>query len=138
MLPRILAPLTARLALAPRWRLVLVLALPPAAVAATLAGLLLYAAPSAPARPAPAGAPAGAAPAGPAAAGDAEGAAALPPPGGLLVDVSGAVAHPGVYRVAKGERAAAAIAAAGGMTGDADPTRLPNMAGLLKDGQQIK
>jgi competence protein ComEA len=141
MLPRILAPLTTRLALAPRWRLVLALALPPAAVAAALAGILVYFAPSAPARPAAAAASpapaAGAAPAG-AAAGDAEGAAALPPPGGLLVDVTGAVVHPGVYRVAKGERAAAAIAAAGGLTSDADPTRLPSMAGLLKDGQQIK
>jgi competence protein ComEA len=141
MPPRILSPLTGRLALASRWRLVLALAAPPVVIAAALAGVLVYAAPAAPARPAlsavrpPA---AGVAPAGAAAAGDAEAAAALPPPGGLLVDVSGAVAHPGVYRVAKGERAAAAVAAAGGLTSAADPTRLPNMAALLKDGQQIK
>jgi competence protein ComEA len=40
--------------------------------------------------------------------------------------------------VAKGDRASAAIAAAGGITADADPTRLPNMAARLKDGEQLK
>jgi len=62
----------------------------------------------------------------------------MPPPGGLLVEVTGAVGHPGLYRVAKGERVSAAIAAAGGFTHDADPDRLPNMAARLKDGEQVK
>src|SRR5215467_7378199 len=63
--------------------------------------------------------------------------AQLPPAGGLLVEVTGAVAHPGLYKVAKGERVSAAIAAAGGFTKDADQGRLPNMAARLKDGQQV-
>lgn len=63
---------------------------------------------------------------------------APPPPAGLLVDVSGAVAHPGLYRLARGERVQAAIRAAGGLTTEADPARLPNLAGLLKDGEQVK
>lgn len=62
----------------------------------------------------------------------------MPPPGGLLVEVTGAVGHPGLYRVAKGERVSAAIAAAGGITRDADPDRLPNMAARLKDGEEVK
>jgi competence protein ComEA len=62
----------------------------------------------------------------------------LPPPAGLLVDVVGAVARPGLYRIARGDRVYDAIAAAGGLTADADPTRLPNLAGRLKDGEQIK
>ena len=62
----------------------------------------------------------------------------LPPPGGLLVDVVGAVVRPGLYRLPRGDRVYDAIAAAGGMTGYADSTRLPNLAGRLKDGEQIK
>jgi competence protein ComEA len=62
----------------------------------------------------------------------------LPPTPGLLVDVVGAVARPGLYRVPRGDRVYDAIAAAGGLTADADPTRLPNLAGRLKDGEQIK
>jgi len=62
----------------------------------------------------------------------------MPPLGGLLVEVTGAVGHPGLYRVAKGDRVSAAIAAAGGITRDADPDRLPNMAARLKDGEQVK
>jgi DNA uptake protein and related DNA-binding proteins len=62
----------------------------------------------------------------------------LPPPAGLLVDVVGAVARPGLYRVARGDRVYDAIAAAGGLSADADPTRLPNLAGRLKDGEQVK
>lgn len=65
-------------------------------------------------------------------------ATAMPPPAGLLVEVTGAVGHPGLYRVARGERVSAAIAAAGGFTHDADPDRLPNMAARLKDGAQVK
>ena len=62
----------------------------------------------------------------------------LPPPSGLLVDVIGAVNHPGLYRMRRGDRVYDAIAAAGGLTDQADPTRLPNLAGRLKDGEQIK
>ena len=62
----------------------------------------------------------------------------VPPPAGLLVEVSGAVAHPGLYRFARGERVEAAIAAAGGVTARADPNRLPDLAARLRDGQQIR
>lgn len=62
----------------------------------------------------------------------------LPPPSGLLVDVVGAVVRPGLYRLPRGDRVYDAIAAAGGLTGHADSTRLPNLAGRLKDGEQIK
>jgi competence protein ComEA len=89
--------------------------------------------------PTAAGAGAGAAPGGPAPAA-ADGAAAdgvVPAASGLLVEVTGAVARPGMYRVPKGERVSAAIAAAGGLGPDADPDRLPNMAARLKDGQQV-
>ncbi len=72
------------------------------------------------------------------AAADGQVAAAPPPPAGLLVDVSGAVAHPGLYRLARGERVQAAIRAAGGLSSEADPAHLPNLAGLLKDGEQVK
>ena len=65
------------------------------------------------------------------------GALSLPPPAGLLIDVTGAVVRPGLYRLQRGDRVYDAIAAAGGMTEDADPTRLPNLAGRLKDGQQV-
>lgn len=72
-------------------------------------------------------------------AGDAEAAApAAPPLAGLLVDVSGAVVHPGMYRLQRGERVYSAIAAAGGTTADADQARLPNLAAVLKDGMQIR
>jgi competence protein ComEA len=62
----------------------------------------------------------------------------LPPPSGLLVDVVGAVVRPGLYRLPRGDRVYDAIAAAGGLTAYADSTRLPNLAGRLKDGEQIK
>src|SRR5260221_6023561 len=62
----------------------------------------------------------------------------LPPPSGLLVDVVGAVVRPGLYRLPRGDRVYDAIAAAGGLTGFADSTRLPSLAGRLKDGEQIK
>src|ERR1700674_2823093 len=61
----------------------------------------------------------------------------LAPPG-VLVFVSGAVESPGLYRLPRGDRVYDAIAAAGGLSLDADSTRLPNMAGRLKDGEQIK
>jgi competence protein ComEA len=62
----------------------------------------------------------------------------LPAPAGLLVDVVGAVVRPGLYRLRRGDRVYDAIAAAGGLTSHADPARLPNLAGRLKDGEQIK
>ena len=63
---------------------------------------------------------------------------ALPPPAGLLVHVSGAVVKPGLYRLQRGDRVYAAIAAAGGLAPGADSARLPDLAGRLKDGEQVK
>ena len=63
---------------------------------------------------------------------------ALPVPAGLLVHVSGAVLHPGLYRLQRGERVYAAIAAAGGLARDADSSRLPDLAGRLRDGEQVR
>lgn len=60
------------------------------------------------------------------------------PAPGLLVYVSGAVVHPGLYRLPRGERAYDAIVAAGGLLPNADLTRMPNLAARLRDGQQIK
>ncbi len=60
------------------------------------------------------------------------------PETGLLVDVSGAVLRPGLYRLARGDRVLAAIAAAGGLAPDADRSRLPNLAGRLRDGEQVR
>src|SRR5438067_5757248 len=54
----------------------------------------------------------------------------------ILIDVAGAVAHPGVYRLAAGSRVIDALLAAGGMTGDADLMAL-NKAAPLRDGARI-
>lgn len=54
----------------------------------------------------------------------------------LIVDVAGAVARPGVYRLAAGSRIVDAIAAAGGMTPEADPVAV-NKAAPARDGQRI-
>lgn len=62
----------------------------------------------------------------------------VPAPAGLLVHVLGAVEHPGLYRMKRGDRVYDAIAAAGGLSVEADITRLPNLAGRLKDGEQVK
>lgn len=62
----------------------------------------------------------------------------VPPTPGLLIDVIGAVDRPGLYRLPRGDRVYDAIAAAGGLSADADMSRLPNLAGRLKDGEQIK
>ena len=56
----------------------------------------------------------------------------------LLVFVSGAVSHPGMYRLAAGLRVSDALAAAGGVLPDADPDKLPNLAAKLTDGKQVK
>jgi competence protein ComEA len=63
---------------------------------------------------------------------------AVPAQPGLLVDVSGAVQNPGLYRLPRGDRVFDAIAAAGGLAADADMSKLPNLAGRLKDGEQVK
>jgi competence protein ComEA len=56
----------------------------------------------------------------------------------VLVFVSGAVANPGMYHLEAGLRIADAIAAAGGFLADADRDRLPNLAGRLADGKEVK
>ena len=58
------------------------------------------------------------------------------PPPLIVVDVEGAVARPGVVRLASGARVADAIAAAGGATADADPAAL-NKAAALRDGARV-
>ena len=54
----------------------------------------------------------------------------------IVVDVEGAVARPGVVRLASGARVADALAAAGGTTPDADPAAL-NKAAALRDGARV-
>ena len=56
----------------------------------------------------------------------------------MTVFVSGEVVRPGVYRLPRGARIADAIDAAGGLLGDADVRKLPNLAGKLSDGKQVK
>ena len=62
----------------------------------------------------------------------------VPSQPGLLVHVVGAVESPGLYRLPRGDRVFDAIAAAGGLSPDADLARLPDFAGRLKDGEQVK
>jgi competence protein ComEA len=109
--------------LIPGWKRLLVLGLPILIAIGAVAGAYFY----------KSSAPPAARQAAPANAG-----LDLPPPAGLLVDVVGAVSRPGLYRVARGGRVYDAIAAAGGLADGADPTRLPNLAGRLTDGEQIK
>lgn len=54
----------------------------------------------------------------------------------IFVYVCGAVREPGVYELPAGSRVYEAVAAAGGMTEQADEKSL-NQAGVLEDGQQI-
>ncbi|HXH35433.1 MAG TPA: helix-hairpin-helix domain-containing protein [Plantibacter sp.] len=54
----------------------------------------------------------------------------------LYIHVLGAVAAPGLYRVPDGSRAFDAIAAAGGMSPDADPAGV-NLARFVSDGEQL-
>jgi competence protein ComEA len=66
-----------------------------------------------------------------------EAAASAPSPAPLIVvHVAGAVANPGVYRLAAGSRIVDALNAAGGMTGEADLVML-NQAAPIGDGQRI-
>jgi competence protein ComEA len=110
--------------LIPGWKHIMLLAAPIALGLAALAGASLYASTSAtttnpPSIPAAAAQDVTAAP-------------------GLLVHVAGAVAKPGIYRLPRGDRVYDAIAAAGGLAADADLKHLPNLAGRLRDGEQVK
>ncbi|GEK78680.1 ComEA family DNA-binding protein [Agrococcus baldri] len=72
---------------------------------------------------------------------DAQPAAVLPTPvataaAELVVDVQGAVAEPGVYRLSQGSRVLDALARAGGTTDAAAPGSL-NLARPLADGEQL-
>jgi competence protein ComEA len=60
-----------------------------------------------------------------------------PAPSTVLVFVSGAVEHAGLYELSPDARVADALAAAGGITTLADPGHLPNMAERVHDGRQI-
>src|SRR2546429_9991530 len=62
----------------------------------------------------------------------------VPADPGLLVHVVGAVENPGLYRLPRGDRVFDAIAAAGGLSADADMSKLPDLAGRLRDGEQVK
>jgi competence protein ComEA len=61
---------------------------------------------------------------------------AAPTPQVIVVDVVGAVAHPGVVHLPAGARVLDALLAAGGMTADADLVAL-NKAAPLRDGARI-
>jgi competence protein ComEA len=112
------------LRLPPGWALPALLLIPPLIAAGALAAVWLFGGGAAPA-------PADTVPA-------ALSLVAPAPAPGLLVYVSGAVAHPGLYRLPRGQRASDAIAAAGGLLPSADATRMPNLAERLRDGMQIK
>jgi len=60
-----------------------------------------------------------------------------PAPPTVLIFVSGAVEHPGLYELSPDARVADALAAAGGTTPAADTGHLPDMAGRVHDGRQI-
>ena len=57
-------------------------------------------------------------------------------PSEVVVDVAGAVRHPGLYRLAQGARVADALRRAGGATRRADLS-LVNLAQLVADGEQV-
>lgn len=60
-----------------------------------------------------------------------------PAPQNVLVFVSGAVVHPGLYELSPDARIADAIAAAGGITSLANPGKMPNLAARVHDGRQV-
>ncbi len=55
----------------------------------------------------------------------------------VIIYVSGAVQHPGLYTIGATLRVSDAIVAAGGLTQDADPNCLPNLAAHVKDAKQV-
>lgn len=57
--------------------------------------------------------------------------------GGVLVHVLGAVARPGVYRLDAGARVLDAVAAAGGLSAEADPAGV-NLARVVADAEQLR
>jgi competence protein ComEA len=113
----------------PGWKPLLALTVPVLLGIGAVAAAYLYTAATAHPSPVTSGDPAAAA-----AAGNVD----VPAPAGLLVHVVGAVEHPGLYRMKRGDRVYDAIASAGGLSVEADITRLPNLAGRLKDGEQVK
>src|SRR6266700_5638884 len=115
------------LSFVPGWKPLLAFALPVLIGIGAVAGAVLYTSATTSSSPATTAAAA-------AAAGNLD----VPAPAGLLVHVVGAVERPGLYRMKRGDRVYDAIAAAGGLSVEADITRLPNLAGRLKDGEQIK
>lgn len=62
--------------------------------------------------------------------------APVPPIPGILVEVSGAVARPGLYEMPSGSRVYEALEAAGGFTAEADRDAV-KLAPRLKDGDRI-
>ena len=60
----------------------------------------------------------------------------VPDPGRIMVDVVGAVARPGLHELPAASRVADAVAAAGGLTAEADRMRL-NLAEPLSDGARL-
>jgi competence protein ComEA len=73
-------------------------------------------------------------------AGGSPAAATAPSPRLLVVEVSGAVAHPGVYRLPAGSRVGDAIGAAGGYGPRVDiraADRTLNLAALVTDGEKV-
>jgi competence protein ComEA len=57
-------------------------------------------------------------------------------PGVIVVDVTGAVYHPGIYELPDGSRAQDAIEAAGGLVPEADEAAI-NRAAVLEDGARL-
>lgn len=74
--------------------------------------------------------------AGPASSGGATSGGDMAGSGQIVVDVDGAVAHPGLYKLPPGSRVQAALAAAGGLSPQADAHRI-NRAAKLHDGQKL-
>ena len=74
--------------------------------------------------------------AGPASSGGATSGGDTAGSGQIVVDVDGAVAHPGLYKLPADSRVQAALAAAGGLSPQADVHRI-NRAAKLHDGQQL-
>jgi len=56
----------------------------------------------------------------------------------VIVYVSGAVVHPGLYRLQPTQRVSDAVVAAGGITANADTSCLPNLAAHLRDGKEYR